>query len=489
MLQKLHIENFAIIDDLTFVAGSGLNILVGETGAGKSIIIDSINLVLGDRASSEMIRTGEKEALVEAQFKLQHDGPIVGILEREGIEFSDKLHIKRLIHSSGRNKIFINGVPSTIMVLSEIGHYLIDICGQSQHQALTRTEEHIEYLDRFGELGTLRQEMAESFRRYRVLQGELDGFKAKINSGGADEDYLRHQSQEIENAALRPGEEDELKKEKAMLRNAEILVGLGVEAEKALYSESGSVTEVLGSVVKKVREASAHDATLSDVAESLESALFEIEDKATFLRDYSSAIEGDPNRLESIEERLDVISRLKKKHETDLEGLLKKKEQIDRAIEAVSGMEEKLEMLTVTVLHAKNDAFKTAKALSLARKEKSVALKSGVEKELGDLGLKDSVFEVILTGEDIEDKTGLLTEKGTDRVAFYISTNPGEAVKPIAKIASGGELSRIMLALKGLTAVGRVPSIIFDEVDTGVGATMADVVAEKLAKVAEKHQV
>lgn len=498
MLLELNIKDLAIIDSLSISFGRGLSVFTGETGAGKSIVVDAIDLILGDRASSELIRSSAEEARVEAEFDISKVSTLKSVFEESGIPLptDDRLLIKRIIHRSGRNKIYINGSLSTLLTLSEIGRRLVDVYGQSEHQSLVRGEEHIEILDTFGGLFALRADMAEAHSKWAQIKRELDELTASIKKDSEEREFLEFQSKEIEDAALKVGQDEALKDRRERLRNSAALHGASAMAEETLYSASGSVVERLGAVVKALRDAARFDTALEETAKRVESSAIELEDAANYLRDYSSALsedgddEGEATGLDDIESKLALIEKLKAKHGgVTIEEILTKKDEIDGRLELIVNSEGRLKELTEAVKDAYDKALIIAEALTTARASKAAEFKAAIEAELSALGMEGSIFECrVDTGRDDE---GLLKfhDKGADHVSFHISTNVGEEVKPLAKVASGGELSRIMLAVKRLTSVGNVSTLIFDEVDTGVGAPLATVVGRKLKDVSRTHQV
>ncbi|HXI10978.1 MAG TPA: AAA family ATPase, partial [Thermodesulfobacteriota bacterium] len=306
MLVELSIKDFAIIDSLTVSFDRGLNIFTGETGAGKSIIMDAISLLLGDRATSEIIRTAKDEAQVEAMFDVAGCAGVEGVLSEAGIPYSDGLVIKRVVQRAGRNRVYINGSLATLVTLTEVGRLLIDVYGQSEHQSLTRPDEHVEILDTFGGLGKLRAYMAESYREYVSVKKELDSLTGDSKSLAEKKEFLEFQSREIAEAGLSDGEEEDLRRLKERLANSEKIKNITDGAEKALYSESGSAVERVGAVVKVLKEVSALDEKLAEVAGRLEESLYAVEDAASFLRSYSEAVEADPDGLENVLSRLDL---------------------------------------------------------------------------------------------------------------------------------------------------------------------------------------
>ncbi len=492
MLVELAIKDFAIIEGLKIPFSAGLNIFTGETGAGKSIIMDAISLILGDRASSEIIRLGRDEAQVEALFDLgpQKGSALESVLNEAGIPFSDDLVIKRIVQRTGRNRIYINGSLATLVTLTEVGRHLIDIYGQSEHQSLTRPEEHVEILDGFGGLGNLRSHMSVCYREYSGARKELDSLLQTNRDSAGRREFLQFQSKELSDAAIQTGEEERLKREKERLRNSEKIRLVASQAEEGIYSGSGSVIERLGSMVKALKDVSALDDRLSSTVEALQASLYQIEDAGAFLRDYAGSIEADPEGLDLIEMRLDTINRLKKKHlATTVEDLLEKAAAIEKDLSGIVGFDAALKGLEARLASAREKALEAARNLSDARGAAAKIFERKMEAELASLGFKGAVFETSISTEAGADEAIRLTERGVDRVNFLISTNPGEGIKPLARIASGGELSRIMLAMKSVAASGRVASLIFDEIDTGVGGAMAQVVGLKLKEVSTDHQV
>ncbi|MBI1911907.1 MAG: DNA repair protein RecN [Deltaproteobacteria bacterium] len=489
MLVELSIKDFAIIDSLTISFGHGFNIFTGETGAGKSIIMDAIALILGDRATADIIRESKEEAQVEAMFDVSGSKGIEAVLNEAGIAHSPDLIIRRTIQRTGRNKIYINGSLATLVTLTEVGRRLIDVYGQSEHQSLTRPEEHIEVLDSFGGFQSLRAYMSDSYRQYISCKKELDTLLQDSKTSSDKKEFLEFQLKEIKDASLKPNEDVELKKEFERLKNSEKIKNITVQAESAIYSDAGSIVDRLGSIVKALKEVSSFDDKLAKAIEPLESSLFQLEDAGSFLRDYAESIEADPDALENAGARLDLINKLKKKYGPALDDVIKKQETIEAELSGITNLDEKIKGLEANLKSAKEKAAAAAESLSEARKSSAKELEDKIEEELESLGMKGSIFEIAAESEKNPDGSVRFNEKGSDRVSFFISTNPGEGIKPLARIASGGELSRIMLAMKSVTAKGRVPTLIFDEIDTGVGGAMAQVVGLKLKNVSKFHQV
>ncbi|CAG1005354.1 partial DNA repair protein RecN, partial [Anaerolineae bacterium] len=341
MLVELNIRDFAIIDSLGVSFGPGLNIFTGETGAGKSIIMDAISLILGERASNEIIRAGKEEAHIEALFDVEaiRQKGLDSVLSEAGLAPSGEIIIKRVVSRAGRNRIYINGSLATLVTLTEVGRRLIDIYGQSEHQSLTRPEEHMELLDSFGSLGAMRAHMAEVYREYAAARKELDSVVLDSKNTADKKGFLSYQLKELLDAELKPGEEDSLRKDKERLLNAGKLGAVTEEAARAIYSDSGSITERLGAISKALKDLSASDPALRDVARAIGESLVSLEDAGSFLRDYASSIEADPEALEAASDRLDLIGKLRKKHGCTLEELVAKREELERELRGLDNIE------------------------------------------------------------------------------------------------------------------------------------------------------
>ena len=484
MLTELNIKNFAIIDSLNITFEKGFNVLTGETGAGKSIIVDAVDLVLGGRASSEMIRSGCEEAVVEAAFDISDVKGVSEKLGEMGIEKDDNLVIKRTLSASGKNKVFINGSMATIAMLSDVGEFLVDIHGQHEHQTLIKVERHIDVLDEYAALGPLRQEMSEIYSEWNRVKDELESLKSSEADKEKKVDLLRFQSDEIEKAALKVDEDEELLEERKLLSNAGRLYESANTALEILYLQSGSALELIKKAGSNVTDISIIDESMRVTLDAINSASASIEDAALTLRDYVGRISFDPERLNEIEERLDLIGRLKRKYGNTVSEILKYREEVDRELDGIERAEERIGELEREGERLKDKGLKVAETLSERRKKGSDELTKKVVKELSDLGMKKAIFEVKM--ERLND----ISAKGSDKVEFLLSSNPGEATKPLSKIASGGELSRIMLALKKVLANPTgAPTMVFDEVDSGIGGGVAEIVGRKLREVAEGRQV
>ncbi len=514
MLEELTITNFAIIDRLDVRFDPGFNVLTGETGAGKSIIIDAVGAVLGGRVSAEMVRTGASTARVEGVFTLDGDaGPMHDLLREHDLLDEDDadaaLILRREINANGRSTARVNGRAVPIGVLGRVGDLLVDIHGQSEHLSLFRVDEHVELLDRYAASAPLRAEVAALVGELRRVRRERDALRAAQADAARRLDLLRYQVEEIARADLRAEEEEELDAEKRVLSNAERLSALAGGASDLLSggdSDLGasSVLDALNGVSVSLEELVGLDESQRETLEGVNGALYTLEEAARALRSYATAIEADPARLAEIEERLDLLSRLKRKYGATVADVIRFGEESAREQETLVNSEERLEELAAELEGLKGRIGEVATRLSARRSEAAERLSVGVEGQLQDLNMARARFQVrieqrpdadgvpVMIGglERGQEQRAAYDERGVDRVEFLISPNPGEEPKPLAKIASGGEASRLMLALKTiLSSVDHTPTLIFDEVDTGVGGRSGQVVGEKLRLLGETHQV
>jgi DNA repair protein RecN (Recombination protein N) len=483
MLTDLYIKNFAIIDNLHVAFREGLNVLTGETGAGKSIIIDAVNLVLGGRASADLIRTGEDEATVEALFDLSQRPEILAALAETGVQCDGELLVKRTVSRTGRNRVFVGGGLSTISVLADLTGRLINIYGQHESQSLLKPESHLLLLDGFAALTRLREEFSAIYDDYRRALAEIRRLDEGERDASRRADLLSYQSEEIGRAGLLPDEEEELARERELLVHGEKLLVNSRESFEALYGGDDSILGHLRQVLGSVVEIRAIDAKLSELAEALKSSYLQLEEAALALRDYASRVETDPQRLEAIDDRLDLIFRLKKKYAPTVAEIIAYREEIDRELEQLRNREETRGELTGRLRELEEKMATLGKELSACRNRAAKSLKAAMEKELKELAMKNALFEVALI--HLEEPRA----SGIERAEFLFSPNPGEAPKPLARIASGGELSRLMLALKQVHPESDVPTLVFDEVDTGIGGATSALVGEKLKRVASGQQV
>ena len=487
MLQELRIKNFAIIDELELSFLRGFNVITGETGAGKSIILSAVHLLLGDKATDELIRSSEEEASVEALFDVSgHKKVMEKIKEKHSKaqnEGEEVFVIRRVLSRSGRGKVFVNANLATLGMLSEIGEELLSIYGQHEHQTLQRVETHMDILDEFGELAEVRDDVRSHFEKLTSLSQEIGRIRNEKDRRIKERDLMAFQSKEIEASKIQAGEEEAWREERRILVHAEKLMGFANLSEEAIYGEEDSALGRIQTILRKGQEMGSIDPSLSPLLKNLESIRIQLEEAALALRDYSRKVEINPARLEEVENRLEEIDRLKKKYGPTAEDILLFKKRIDEALQSFTSDEERLSQLEVELEPLRKETVALAERLSKERKRTGVELKKSIEKELGSLGMKKTTFEVRIDAVS-------LSSKGIDRVEFLISPNIGEEVKPLAKIASGGELSRIMLAMKRILArVGGRQVLIFDEVDSGIGGAIAEVVGRKLRDLSQQHQV
>jgi len=483
MLADLFIKNIAIIDSLHVSFQPGLNVLSGETGAGKSIIIDAVNLILGGRASADLIRTGEEEASVECLFDLSGVDWVADRLGAAGIDAGTELLVKRTVSRSGRNRVFMNGGPSTLSFLSEISSRLVNIYGQHESQTLLRPENHLFLLDGYGRLEPLRV-------RYRSLHEEYIKTREEILALEKDErdtfrriDLLSFQVREIDEAALSPGEDRALAEERQRLAYAERLIRTSRGAYDVLYDGEGALLGSLRRVIADLEEAGKIDAELSPYAARLREAYLQLEDAALSLRDYGTRLENDPERLREVEDRIDLIRRLERKYAPTIEEILAFRDAVEGELRKLTHRDETLGGLRAKLDELEQSLREAGGELSRRRAEAARALTQDMERELSELAMKNARFQVGFFPHE-EPKAA-----GMERIEFLFAPNPGEAPKPLAKIASGGELSRLMLALKQIHPESDVPTLIFDEVDSGIGGAVSVTVGRKLKRVAGGQQV
>jgi len=496
MLQELRIKNFAVIDAVELQLEAGLNSLTGETGAGKSIILNALGLISGNRGSIDVIRHNQDEASVEALFEAIPEH-VQQKLQKAGIDFVDELIIRRVISRSGKHRIFINGALCQLNFLAEIGRSLVHIYGQHEHHTLLDPENHLELLDSFGNLGEQTARMAKEYRALGTAWESLREVRESVERRKKERELLKAQVEEIANAKLYMGEEEELQEKKNILAHAEKLYQGSLEGQELLYEGESALVSRLGRYGNRLKELAAIDSGLQPTLELLNSALAQLNEANNELRHYAERVHFEPGALEQLEDRLAEIHRLKRKYNGNVEEVLKLQAQAESELRSLDRSEEEIPGLERAFEAAGHTAWEAAGALSLERERVAKRFKRALEKELKSLGLAGTVFEVRfldLVDKEFEPPFVLgrkrITLKGIDQVEFYFSPNPGEPPKPLAKIASGGELSRLMLAIKSLVLTpGDIPTLLFDEVDAGIGGAVAEIVGKKLKQVAATHQV
>jgi len=496
MLSQLHIENIAVISSTDINFHEGLNILTGETGAGKSIIIDSINMILGERASRDLIRTGKDKAIVEALFYISSRDVIERLAEM-GIEVEEdgSLLISRELTSSGKNICRINGRMVTTTMLRNIGKFIVNIHGQHDNQELLQPDKHVEYLDRFGgeELLEAKKAYESAYRDFNNVRNEIKRLSGDDRERERKIDLLQFQLEEIENAKLKPGEEEELSEQRRFLSNAEKIISSVNRIYELLYTGGNrglSVQDGFAEILKEFEEVVKYEPKLAEHYKNLEEIGYQIQEIAYDLRDYRDNFEYDQSMLESVEQRLDTIFKLKRKYGATIDEILEYRDKIKNELEEILSSEERLHELHKKLEDTLKILEEFGNKLSFYREKAASVLREKVMNELKELDMDKVQFQVDVKKQYNQNREIQFYANGCDKVEFLISTNPGEPLKPLIKIASGGELSRIMLAIKTVLADSdEVNTLIFDEIDTGVSGRAAQKIAEKLSHIGQKKQV
>lgn len=503
MLTELRIENFAIIDQLELQFGAGLAVFTGETGAGKSIIIDALETVLGNRADSTFIRSGAERASVEATFHLADPVriPIHELLQTEELlDDPDFVTLGRELRLNGRNVARVNGRSVNVNLLHEIGEYLVDIHGQSQHLSLLRVRQHLGLLDGFADTEELLGAYQETYRKLQAVRRELEALRQSEREAARRSDLLTYQVEEIDAAHLKTGEEEGLREERTRLANAEGLANLSQQALQLLDDgnpESPAITDLLGEVVDALQDLAHIDSGQAAISTQATTIFEEVADLSRELRDYLESVEFNPKRLEQVEERLDLINSLKRKYGDTIEAILAAADQARQELENITHAEERTQELQVEQNNLLTQLAKRGLALSEKRRDAAEQLARAIETELNDLRMPGARFQVAFErrtspdGVPLPDGERLAFDlTGLENVEFLVETNPGEGLKPLVKIASGGETARLMLALKNVLAkADHVPTLIFDEIDQGIGGRVGTVVGHKLWQLTNRHQV
>ena len=487
MLRELRIRNFAVIEAVTVPFGPGLNVLTGETGAGKSILIDAILLIRGARAQTDIIRTDQESAAVEAVFDVAPPAPAAAVLDEAGLAAEEgQVVIRRELARSGRHRAFINDSPVTVALLERLGDHLVEIHGQHEHQRLLEPASQLELLDRFADADEPRERVADLVAKYRAARDEVERARASERGRAQREDLLRFQVGELDAARLRPGEEEALRAERRRLQNAERLAG-GLASVQALLDEDAeAVASRLAQAVRLLQDLARLDPEFATPVEALDGARAHVEDALGAVRALRDRLAVEPGRLEAVDERLDALTRLKRKYGETEEAMLAFRAEAARELDRLARHDELTAASERTLGELRAELGAAAEALADRRAAAARRLATEVQREIRALGMERAVFEVAHERLALEE----VSPRGLDRVEFRLSTNPGEALRPLARVASGGELSRIMLAVKAVLAkADRVPTLIFDEVDAGIGGRVAGVVAQKLATAAEGRQV
>ncbi len=498
MLIELSIRNFAIIDDLSIRFEEGLSVLTGETGAGKSIIINAVNLILGSRASTDMIRTGAEAAELEALFAVRPDSAAGRAAAEMGYNLSEGLLVRRVLSRADGNRVYVNGRLATLQVLSAVTENLASISGQHAHQGLLKEDQHLIILDQFAGLMPQRAAVAALYHEILPQLKHLKELAARRARQAELKELLQFQCREIEAAGVHEGEDRELEQERLRLKNAGALfeaVNAGIEG---LYSGSGSAVERLAEARRSLEKMGRIDPALAPSAEACAEVIYRIEDVVERLRAYLKSVEINEGRLEAVEARLDQLNRLKRKYGGSLEAVLEKQAQAAAELATIENIGADIEAAEARLAEWHARISKQAGRLSKKRKEAAKRFMAQVAAELATLKMDGTEFGVQLTAAPTDPQADAhlmvnactVSESGIDRAVFTIAPNVGESLKPLAAIASGGELSRVVLALKSILAhTESIATIVFDEVDAGIGGAVAEVVGRKLAELARHHQV
>jgi DNA repair protein RecN (Recombination protein N) len=489
MLSELNIKNFALINELNIKLQPGFNVLTGETGAGKSIILDALDILMGARAYKEVIRTGESSAYIEALFHPDKKDEIVNILSENGVSSEDDmLLISREINEDGRNKGRINGQLVTVSLIQKIAPYLVDIHGQHEQQSLLDEDTHLMILDQYikNDIKDLKADVRDYYSQIQSVKSKLNNIDIDEQSRARKVDLYQFQIDEIKKANLEKGEDKSLFQEYKKLNNMEEIYALCGEIDNLInaedYNQEGMMDKV-GHYMKNLEEFTEYDDRLADFHQSLQNVYYELEELSFGLDDYISSVDFDQQRLKKVEERLDLINRLKRKYGESIPEILEYKEELEEKLSKLKNQEKIIEELNLKLDKLKEKYDKKAVQLSKKRKEQAEQFEKDMKAELKDLAMEKARLKV-------DFKKSGRTKEGIDDVKFLISTNPGEELKPLSKIISGGELSRAMLAFKNIMAdIDRVETIVFDEVDKGIGGKTAQKLAEKLYRISTKRQV
>jgi len=487
MLRELRLRNFAVVEAVTAVFGPGLNVLTGETGAGKSILIDALLLLRGARAQIDVIRTDTETATVEAVFDVEPRDAVAAALDDAGLAPEDgQLVVRRELSRSGRHRAFVNDSPVTVALLERLGDHLVEVHGQLEHQRLLEPSRQLELLDRYADAEDLRERVAGLAAKYRAAVEEVERTRAAERDRAQREDLLRFQLSELDSARLRPGEEAELRQERRRAQHAERLLRGLVEAAGLLHDEDDAATARLHRAGRILQDLGRLDPAFAAPVEPLDAAGALLEEALARIHTLRAVVEIEPGRLEVIDERLDALTRLKRKYGDSEEAMLKFRDEVGVELDRLARHGEILAGQERTLGELRGDLAEAAEALSERRHAAAERFGRAAERELRALGMEQAVFRIGLERLALE----AIGPRGLDRVEFRLSANPGEEARPLARVASGGELSRTMLALKTVLArADRVPTMIFDEVDAGIGGRVASVVAAKLAAASRGRQV
>jgi len=485
MLQFLNISNIALIDDMQVEFESGLNLLTGETGSGKSIIVDALGVLIGGRFTSELIKSGAERGSIEGLFSVTPNPELEVLLENAGLAIATELIIRRELSSTGRNKIFINNQLATQSLLRDLRPYLVDIHGQGDQQTLFNPETHLEILDAFAGNGALREDVAAAYKHWIAVRRELDSLRHDEAEKFQLVDTLKFQIAELERAQLSVGEDEKLEEERRRLANVEKLTTLSQASYSRIYEDDHAAVTRVRQTLKDVAELAEYESSFREYLEGLESARAVLEDLSFSLRDFADRLEFSPARLAEIEDRLAELSRLKRKYGGSIAASLEHLARSEDRLRQIETSDERDRELNAELASAREAYLESARKLHKERVRAAKKFEQAVEKGIAEVAIDNARFQV-----QVNDDVGAAGQKGIDHTEFYFSANVGEEVKPLARVASGGEASRLMLVLKTVANGSQFPrTIVFDEIDTGIGGRVSEAVGIKLKKLAQTNQV
>jgi DNA repair protein RecN (Recombination protein N) len=499
MLKSLYVKNYVLIDELKIDFDRGLNIITGETGAGKSILVDALGAVLGETMSRDTIRHGASKAIFEAQFTLDDAQPAKNVLLQYDVDDADtQLIVRRELNASGRSRAFVNDSPVSMAMLTELGDLLVDLHGQHEHQLLLKSSKHIDYLDAFAGHSEVLQQIKGAFRQLKESQKEIITLSEKQERVNQARDLLMYQNNEIGAVEPEAGEDEGLAHEELILRNAELLFEKSNALYEQLYNRDGAVVDLLRAAEKQLDELQQIDDSFSGFQNECENARIIIEDMANALQKYAGSVTFDAEVLENIRQRLSILNGLKKKYGGSLDAVLSHQQKIKDELELLENLQEAIENAQVRIEDTRLLLGKLSESASLNRRTSAMALSEQVTKELAVLGMPKAEFKVSQANKTTENATFVTVDgqmlkvgaKGFDDIEFVIRANPGEELKPLMSVASGGEISRVMLALKTLLAESdQVPVLVFDEIDAGISGRVAQAIGLSLRKLATGRQI
>lgn len=503
MLKTLSIKNYALIDELEIEFGSGLNIITGETGAGKSIIIDALNLILGERAAQDEVRSGTEKSVVEGVFTISGNKKVQRLLDAAEIETGEEIIVRREVSHKGQSRAFVNDTPMPVSQLKELGDYLVDLHGQHEHQSLLRPETHIDLLDDFGGLDSLVKDFKSAYDELVSQIGEMKDLISQRDALREKRELYGFQIKEIDAVNPQTGEMDQLEAELKILENSEKLYEVTMKLYELLYDSESSIHDQLVMVRNQLEDLSDIDKSFEALKSDSETAKAIVDEITRSVQSYSSRIDFNPERLEEIRDRLGVLSMFRKKYGGSLEAAIEYREKIGKEFQLAENFDEAISQLGDNVEEQRHTVSEIAERLSSKRREVAERVMRSIIGVLAEIGIENAKFEIQIKNRPVKEDGAELrplvrlghdfyetNEKGFDFVEFYISTNIGEEPRPLAKVASGGEISRTMLALKTILAKSdRLPLLVFDEIDTGISGRIGSKVGKSLKSLSGFHQI